>query len=314
MLRLMARRIAAAIPLYLLVTVIVFSLVELAPGDPALALVGENATADQIATIRDRLRLDEPLSVRYVEWASAAARGDLGTSLLTSSPVSDAIKSRFPVTLSLIGLSLLVTAIVGFPIGIAAGSRPYGLLDRVLTSFVSLGVAVPVFWLGPLMMLYLALRNPVFPATGYTSLSEGVGPWLRSLTLPAVALGLSGAAELARQTRSALAIALDAEYVRTARAKGLRGRTVVLKHALKNAMVPVVTVSGLQVARLFSIGAIVELIFGLPGAGELAVQAAFDRDLPVLQGVVLVVTGFVVVANLVVDLSYIYFNPRVRET
>lgn len=312
-LRLLARRLVALVPLLFLASVLVFGLVVLVPGDPATAIAGDGATAAQIEATRQALGLDRPLPVRYVEWVGGAVRGDLGTSLFNSYSVSAAIRSRLPVTLSLMGLALAVALAVGIPAGVFAGARRGSGADRLTTVGASVGVAVPNFWLGLMLLLLFALKLDWFPATGYVALTADPVGWLRHLVLPAVTLGAAGAAEITRQMRASMADVLQQDYIRTVRAKGLSRSRQVLKHGLKNAMIPVVTVTGLQVSRLFGLSVIIEQVFGLPGLGSLAVEAVFKRDVPVIQGVVLFVTLVVVSVNLLVDLSYGYFSPKVRQ-
>ena len=312
MTRLVLRRLLALVPLLAIVSIVVFGLVELAPGDPAAAFLGETATAEQIEAVRASLGLDDPWAVRYGRWVAGVATGDFGTSIFSSYSVSDAIATRLPVTLSLIVLSLTISLAVGLPVGIFAGTRPGTLADKLTMAFTAIGVAMPSFWLALLLVLFVALRAGLVPATGYVPLDADPAAWLRHLILPSVTLGVVGAAEIARQARAGIVDVLELDYVRTARAKGLLGWQVIGKHALRNALIPVVTVTGLQVARLFSIAAIIEQIFNLPGLGQLAVSSAFQRDVPMVQGIVLVVTGFVLATNFVVDLSYGWLNPKVR--
>lgn len=313
MLSLLARRVAALVPLLFLVSVLVFGLVVLVPGDPASAILGDGATAEQVEATRQAMGLDEPLPVRYAEWVGGALQGDLGTSLFNSYSVTEAILSRLPVTVSLIGLALLFAVVVGVPAGILAGYRKGSTTDRVATLGASLGVAVPNFWLGLLLLLLFAIQLDWLPATGYVPLTEDPVSWLSHMLLPAVTLGSAGAAELTRQMRASMAGVLEHDYIRTVRAKGLRAPRVVLKHGLKNAMIPVITVTGLQVSRLFGLSVIIEQVFGLPGVGTLAIEAVFKRDVPVLQGIVLFVTVLVLLVNLLVDMSYGYFSPKVRN-
>lgn len=312
MLQLALRRVGLLIPLLALVSLIVFSLLLLIPGDPATAILGDQATPQQIAVTRERLGLNEPFPVRYAQWAANAARGDLGTSLFNSYPVTAAIRDRLPVTLSLVGSSLLLTVLIGIPAGILAGARHGGWLDRILTFGTSAGIAIPNFWLGIVLALFVGIKLGWFPATGYVPMAESASGWLRHLILPAVTLAAASTAELTRQMRSSMIDVMEQDYIRTARSKGLSEYRVVVAHALKNAMIPVVTVAGLSVSRTFGLSVIVEQIFNLQGVGSLALHAVFDRDLPLIQGVVMVATAVVLVTNFLVDLSYIYFNPSTR--
>lgn len=313
MLQMILRRLAFLIPLMFLVSILVFGLLLIVPGDPVSVILGDRATPEQIAATRDQLGLDDPVLVRYGRWLGRALRGDLGTSLFNSYPVSRAITDRLPVTLSLVSLSLLLSILIGIPAGVAAGARPGSRLDRALTIGTSIGVAMPNFWLGLVLVLFLGLKLGWFPATGYTGITESLGGWLRHLALPALTLAAASTAELVRQTRTGMIEVLEQDYIRTARSKGLRELAVVGRHALKNAMIPVVTVAGLAVSRTFGLSVIVEQIFNLPGVGTLAVRAVFDRDIPMIQGIVLMATLVVLLTNMVVDLSYAYFDPRTRR-
>jgi peptide/nickel transport system permease protein len=307
------RRLVFLLPLMFLVSVIVFGLLLIVPGDPVSVILGDRATPEQIVAARKQLGLDDPLLVRYGRWLTNAVRGDLGTSIFNSYPVSRAITDRLPVTLSLVGTALLLSVLVGIPFGVLAGARPGSLIDRVLTIGTSVGVAMPNFWLGLVLALFLGLKLGWFPATGYVGLSDSLGGWLRHIALPALTLAAASSAELVRQTRTGMIEVLEQDFVRTARSKGLRETDVVIKHALKNAMVPVITVAGLAVSRTFGLSVIVEQIFGLNGIGTLAVRSVFDRDIPMIQGVVLMTTIVVLLTNLAVDLSYGYFDPRTKR-
>ena len=310
--RFVLQRLLALVPLLLIVSLMVFSLVLLIPGDPAFLLAGEDATPEEVEAIRESMGLNEPVLVRYVEWLGALLQGDLGTSLFSDQPVLDVILERLPVTLSLALLAILFSLLISIPAGMIAGTRPGSLVDRVVTVGSSLGLAVPNFWLGLMLVLMLAIWNPWFPATGYTPLSESPMGWWMHLVLPAFTLGLSASAILTRQLRGAMVEVMQQDYVRTARAKGLPYLKVVAKHALKNAAIPMVTILGLQTNGLLGGTVIVEQIFGMPGIGQLAVSSVFTRDLPMIQGVVIMAVVVAVAVNLIVDLSYGYFNPKVR--
>jgi len=313
MTRMITRRVLALIPLAFLVTLVVWGLILMVPGDPALAIAGESATAEQIEAIRTDLGLDDPIPVRYGRWLGDAVQGDLGTSLYTSYSVSDALTERLPITLSLVAVSFFFAVIVGASIGVIAASRKGSALDRFLTVGTSLGLAIPNFWLGLLLVTFFGLKLGWFPSGGYVPLEESVAGWIQSITLPALTLSAAVAAEMARQMRSSMSDTLQKDFIRTHRAKGLRPRTIVGRYALKNASMPVITVAGLQIARLFGLATVVELIFNLNGVGQLAVDAVFKRDIPVIQGVVLVITVIVLVVNLLVDVSYGIVNPKVRQ-
>lgn len=307
------RRILLLIPLLLIVSIVVFGLLLIVPGDPVSVILGDRATPDQIREARANLRLDDPVYIRYLRWLGGVVRGDLGTSIFSSYPVRQAIIDRLPVTLSLVGVALVVAIGTGLPIGVIAGSRPGSLLDRFLTIGTSAGVAMPNFWLGLILVLVFALKLGWFPATGYVGITTDLGGWARHIVLPAATLAASSSAELVRQTRTAVVDVLEQDYIRTARSKGLSEARVVTGHAIKNAMVPVVTVAGLAVSRCFALSIIVEQIFDMQGVGSLAVRAVFDRDIPMIQGVVLTATVVVLLTNLLVDLSYSYFSPQTRH-
>lgn len=312
MLGFILQRLLALVPLLLIVSLLVFSLVLLIPGDPAYLLAGEDATPEEVAAIRAEMGLDEPVLVRYAKWLIAVVQGDLGTSLFSDQPVLDVILERLPVTLSLAVAAILIALAISIPAGIVSGTRAGSRVDRVVTVGSSIGLALPNFWLGLMLVLVLAIWNPWFPATGYTPLTESLAGWWRHILLPAFTLGLSASAILTRQLRGAMIEVMQLDYVRTARAKGLPHRKVVAKHALKNAAIPMVTILGLQVNGLLGGTVIVEQIFGLPGIGQLAVASVFTRDLPMIQGVVIMAVFVAVLVNLVVDISYGYFNPKVR--
>ncbi|MEQ8484839.1 MAG: ABC transporter permease [Pseudomonadales bacterium] len=312
MLRFIAQRLLALIPLLLIVSLMVFSLVLLIPGDPAFLLAGEDATPEEVEAIREEMGLNDPVLVRYLAWLGALLQGDLGTSLFSDQPVLDVILERLPVTLSLALAAIVFSLAISIPAGVIAGTRPGSLVDRIVTVGSSVGLAVPNFWLGLMLVLMLAIWNPWFPATGYTALSHSVMGWWMHIALPAFTLGLSAAAILTRQLRGAMIDVMQQDYVRSARAKGLPYRKVVAKHALKNAAIPMVTILGLQTNSLLGGTVIVEQIFGMPGIGQLAVASVFTRDLPMIQGVVIMAVFVAVLVNLLVDLSYGYFNPKVR--
>lgn len=311
--RFLRRRLVAVVPLLLLVTSMVFSLILLLPGDPAVALVGmEDASEEKLAAIRQRLGLDRPLVVQYASWLGRLVRGDLGTSLRTGQPVTEAIRERAPITL---GLSLAATAfglLVGIPLAILAARRRGGAMDAAASGLAAFGVAVPNFWLGSMLVLVLALHLRWLPATGYVSPFDSASDALWHLILPTLTLGASAVAEVTRQLRSSLGETLAADFVKTARAKGLAEGRVVAKHALRPALIPVVTVAGLTISRLVSNTVVVESIFALPGLGRLNLESVLNRDFPMLQGAVLVTVLAVIVVNLLSDLLYGLIDPRIR--
>lgn len=300
------------LPVLLIVTMFAFALSLLVPGDPVYAILGEAATPESVSALRAELGLDLPLAERYLHWLGAVLTGDLGHSLFGGTPVLDSITARLPVTLSLVGAAMLLTVVIAVPLGILSGYRPSRVTDRIADALVSLGQALPPFWVGLVLVSVVALGAGLFPPIGYAPLSEGLGPYVSHLVLPALALSIPGTCELFLQTRAAALEVFSEDYVRTARAAGLSTVSILAKWGGKNAMIPVVTVTGLQLDRLIGVAALVEAVFGMQGIGSLAVTAALNSDIPTIQGVVLVVGAFVLVVNLCVDLSYTYFNPKLR--
>jgi peptide/nickel transport system permease protein len=310
--QLIARRLLIMIPVLFLVSILVFGMLSLVPGDAATTLAGENASAARIAATRAKLGLDDPTVVQYGRWVSHAVRGDFGTSLFSRQEVTSAIMQRMPATLSLAIGAIVISLLLGIPGGILAATFRGRWPDKVIGLFAASALAMPNYFIAMLLVLLFAIHNPWLPATSYAPIADGVWPWFEHLLLPWITLGLASAAVITRQLRSSLIGTLGQDYVRTARAKGLRSPAVVLKHASKNAAIPVVTVLGTQVALVLGGSVIVEQVFGIPGVGQLAVTAVVKRDLPVIQGVVVMTTLIVLVANLLVDLTYGYLNPRVR--
>jgi len=291
----------------------IFVLLALVPGDPAVPLAGGlNATPQSIARVRAQLHLNDPLLVQYWHWLTQVLHGNLGTSLSTSQPVAHQIATRLPVTLDLVIASAIVALLVGIPLGIISGVRPGGSLDTGARTFSTLGLAVPSFWLAVILVSVFAVHWRIFPPTGYINLSASFTGWLKDIILPAVTLGLLLAASLARQLRAALIDALDTPYVRTAWAKGGTRRSVLLRHGLKNASMPVITVLGIQIGYLLGGDVIVEQIFSIPGLGSYMLNGIADHDLPVVQGVTLVFVLVQLTMSLLVDVSYGYLNPKVR--
>lgn len=308
-----ARRIGALIPLLLIISFIVFSLSQLLPGDPAIVLAGgQKATPEGIARARDKLHLDQPFVEQYVIWLGDTVRGDLGESFFDHRTVSESVSDRFPVTLSLAIGALVLTVVVGVPLGIFAAVHQGGIADRLITTGSSVALAMPDFWLGMILLSLFAVGLKVLPSGGYVPLLDSPAGWATHLYLPWIAMGLPGGAGLARQVRGAMIDALEQDYIRTAESKGLRRRLVVFKHALKNASLAPVTVLGIGFAYMLGGSVIIERIFTLPGMGQYFFIALFNKDLPVIQGVVLLSALIFVVLNLVVDVLYAYLNPKVR--
>jgi peptide/nickel transport system permease protein len=308
------RRVLHAIPTLLLVTAVTFAITMLLPGDPALAFLGEAAAMDKVAyeAMRRELGLDQPLPVQYALWLGRTLQGDLGRSVRTKEPVWESMQARFPITLQLTVMAMLVALVVAVPVGIISAIRPNSRLDVVGTIVAISGLAIPGFWLGIMLIFVFALWLRWLPPSGYAPPSSGLGQNLQLMLLPALALGVEQAAVIMRQVRSALLEVLGQEYVTTAWAKGLRERVVVSRHALKNALIPVITIIGLQTGRLFGGAVVIETVFALPGLGRLAADSIFFRDFPSLQGVVLILALAVFLSNLVTDALYAYLDPRIR--
>jgi peptide/nickel transport system permease protein len=312
-LRLLGRRLVAIVPVLLGVTLLTLLMVELMPGDPAVQVAGPDATPEAIAEVRRELRLDQPIWERYVVYTSNAVQGDLGRSPVSHIEVRSRISAALPVTLSLALVGLSFAVVLGIPLGAIGAMRRGRPIDRMVTFVTSVIQAAPPFLVGLALVIPLAVNRSWFPGSGYVPLSEGVWPWFHHLVLPALTLAMAPAAQLARQTRGSLVDVLEADYIRTLRAKGLAERTIIGKHAAKNAATPVATVFGLQAGAVLGGAVVVELIFGMPGFGALALNAVFARDIALIQGVVLVSAIGALLTNLVVDASYGYFNPRLRE-
>lgn len=305
MIRYLGRRILVTLPTLWLVTVVVFSMVRLLPGDPAETIAGLHATQENVAGLREELGLDQPLLVQYGQFLAGLARLDLGRSTMSRAPVVDELLPRLPVSLTLAVASMGVAVTVGVLLGVAAALRRRTWVDYLAMSASVAGLSTPTFVLGLLLILVLSVQWRLLPATGAAS-------WWHYI-LPALTLGLPAAAVVARMARSSLLEVLRQDFVRTAWAKGLPGRAVVYRHALKNALIPVITISGLQFGQLMGGAVVVESVFGLPGLGKLLVDRVLGRDYPVIQGVVLVAAGGFVLTNLLVDLVYSVVDPRIRH-
>lgn len=310
MLRLILRRLALSIPLALIASMISFVLVPFLPGDAARALLGPNATAAQLAAAREELGLNLPLWQQYWNWLTGALQGDLGTSLISRQPVTELLNARLEPSLSLIIGATLVASIIGIAMGIRAARR--GVLGRVVDSSSILALAIPDFWLGLVLVVIFAVQLRLLPPTGYVPITDDPGMWAMSLILPIITLSLPALSRIAKQTRDSMATALDGTYVRTLRAAAVKENSIIYKHALRNAAVPILTVIGLVFVGALGGTVAIESIFAIPGLGSTAVQATASRDLPLIQGVVVYFTLITIVVNLIVDLAYGYFNPRVR--
>ncbi|MGE5336941.1 MAG: ABC transporter permease [Gemmatimonadota bacterium] len=312
MLRYFVKRLLATIPVMAIVALFVFSLLYISPGDPAAVIAGDIATADDIARIRAQLGLDEPYFVRFGHWLWALAHGDLGTSIFTKLPVSTLIAQRIEPTVALTICTLIVSVGLAVPLGVLAAARAGGWLDRAVMALSVLGFSVPVFVIAYGLILLFSIQLDWLPVQGYRSIRDGFGPFIRHMILPSVALGLVYMALIARITRASMLDVLAQDYVRTANAKGLAPGTVLTRHALKNAAVPIVTIIGIGVALLIGGVVVTETVFAIPGIGRLTVDAILRRDYPIIQGVTLLFSAVYVIVNLLVDLSYSLFDPRIR--
>jgi peptide/nickel transport system permease protein len=306
------RRLIAAVPVVGMVALFVFSLLYLTPGDPAAVIAGDIATNEDIERIRHSLGLDQPFLTRFGTWAWAILHGDLGISIFTNLPVTQLIAQRVGPTLSLALCTLIVTVSIAIPLGVIAAWKVGKVVDRLVMLFSVLGFSVPVFVLAYLLIYLFAINLDWLPVQGYTPLREGFWPWLSHLILPSLALGTIYIALVARITRATMLEVLAQDYVRTAHAKGLAPDAVLLRHALKNAAVPIVTIIGIGVALLISGVVVTESVFAIPGIGRLTVDAILRRDYPIIQGVTLLFSGVYLLVNLLVDLSYRLFDPRIQ--
>jgi peptide/nickel transport system permease protein len=305
------RRLLLMLPVAFLVTIGVFLLIHLSPGDPALIILGEDRTPQAIAQVHQQLGLDKPLYVQYGIWLNHLVRGDWGRSITTHEPVGDAIKERLPATLELGLVALVWSLLVAIPLGTIAALRRGTLTDQLATGFTVAGVSIPNFFIGIVLIFFLSVTLRLFPFGGYVPFTTDPVESLRHVLLPAIALGTAGAAINMRFTRSSMIEALKQDFVRTAWAKGASARRVVFIHALKNALIPVVTIVGLQIGGIIEGAVVTETVFTWPGVGRLAVESIFNRDYTVVQGIVLVAAFSYMAANLLVDLAYAWLDPRI---
>ena len=306
------RRVIATIPVMLIVALFVFSLLYIAPGDPAAIIAGDQATPDDVERIRASLGLDRPFLIRFTEWLFRVMQGDLGVSIFTNLPVSHMIKQRLEPTYSLMLLTLIIALTFAIPMGVLAAWKQGTWIDRLVMVFAVLGFSVPVFVVGYVLAYTFALQLDWFPVQGYTPIGTSFGGWLSNLMLPAVALGGAFIALIARITRATMLEVLSQDYVRTAKAKGVGQGAILFVHALKNAAVPIITIIGIGFAGLIGGAVVTESVFAIPGVGRLVVDAILRRDYPVIQGVVLMFSFTYVIVNLIVDLLYTVFDPRIR--
>ena len=292
---------------------LVFFMLRAIPGDPVIQMLGPEYTPEAAAALRTKLGLDQPLLVQYTRWIGNVLRGDLGGSIASGETVAEAIGSGLPKTLSLAALSFLIAIVIALPTGVVAALKRNSLFDYIASVVAFVGVSMPSFWFGIILILIFAVNLRWLPAIGYSEIGEdGVWAWLQRLILPSLAIGAGYSAILMRFVRAGLLEVLGSDYVRTARAKGVRERAVVLRHALRNALIPVVTVIGIQLALLLSGTVVVETVFSIRGIGRILVGAIFDRDYPIVQGVILLIAVIFVLANLIVDIVYTFLDPRIH--
>jgi peptide/nickel transport system permease protein len=306
------KRLAATIPVMAVVSLVVFSLLYISPGDPAVVLAGDQATPADVERIRAALGLDRPFLTQFADWLWRVVHGDLGNSIATNNPVSALIAQRIEPTLSLMALTILIAVMIAIPLGIAAAARAGSWLDRLIMGFAVLGFSVPVFVIGYVLAYLVALQLQWLPVQGYSPLANGVWPWLRNLILPALALSGLYSALIARVTRAAMIEVLQQDYIRADRAKGMPEMQILFTRALKNAAPPVVTVIGAGIGLLIGGAVVSESVFAIPGLGRLTIDAIARRDYPVIQGLVLLFSFSYVLISLIVDLVYTALDPRIR--
>ena len=312
MISFIARRVLATVPVLLIVAVLVFLLLRLTPGDPAAILAGDAASTEQIARIRENLGLEKPIPAQFAIWIGQMARGDLGESFFYKTQVATLIGQRLEPTLSLAAITIVIAVLLAVPLGILAAWRHGGWLDRALMGFSVMGFSVPVFVLAYLLIWLVSLKLGWLPVQGYQRIADGVGPWLYHLALPSLTLSVLYIALIARVTRASVMDALGEDYIRTARAKGLTETRVLVRHALANAAVPIVTVIGIGIALLIGGVVVTESVYAIPGLGRLTVDAVLARDFPTVQGLILFFSFVYVLVNLLIDLSYVALDPRIR--
>jgi peptide/nickel transport system permease protein len=306
------RRLALLLPVLVVVGVVVFTLIHLTPGDPAAVILGPEASQEDVEQMRDRLGLNEPLPVQFVDWFANALRLDFGDSLFLGMPVTQALLDRAQPTLLLTLYALTIQILIGIPAGVIAATRRNTFLDRVLMVLSVGGAAIPTFFMGILLIILFAVTFRWLPAQGYVGLTEDPSQHFKYMIMPAFALGFSSAGLLARLVRSSMLDVLREDYIRTAYAKGLRERKIVIGHGLRNALIPAITVIGTSLGGLLGGAVVTETVFNIPGMGRLVVQSIARRDFPVIQGAVMTIAGTYVLANLLVDILYVYIDPRLR--
>ena len=307
------KRLLLAIPTILIISIFVFSLQKLLPGDPILVMAGEERDPQTIAYLRERYRLNDPIPVQYLAWLGAAVQGDLGISLRTNQPVLHLIAQKLPATIQLAIMAIVIAFLIGVPMGILAATRKNTVLDYVANVVALSGLSIPNFWLGIMLILLVSVQLKWLPASGYEPIFDDPVRSLRTMIMPAFVLGNALAATLMRHTRSSMLSVLNSDYIRTARAKGLPERSVILQHSFRNAMLPIVTIGALLFGDLLAGAVLTEQIFTIPGFGKLIVDAVFNRDYAVVQGVVLCTAVGFILMNLLADVLYVLLNPRMRS-
>ncbi|WBU57375.1 ABC transporter permease [Paracoccus sediminicola] len=312
MLSYIARRLLVSIPTLILVSIFVFALQQLLPGDPVLALAGEDRDPETLERLRELYHLNDPIWMQYLRWIGGVLQGDFGQSIRTGLPVSEMIASKLPVTIQLAVMSMIFAAAIGIPAGIISAVKKGTMTDYVANIVALSGLSLPNFWLGIMLILLVSVRWQLLPASGYVPLTEDPLQSIRTMLMPAFVLGTALAASLMRHTRSSMLGVLRQDYIRTARAKGLGERTVVMHHAFRNALTPVVTLAALLFGELIAGAVLTEQIFTIPGFGKMVVDAVFNRDYAVVQGVVLVTAMGFILMNLVADAAYVMLNPRLK--
>lgn len=307
------RRLIQTIIVLIIVSLIAFLLLYIIPGDPVVAMLGVDASHEQIENLRRELGLDRPVLVQYINWFMNVLHGDFGKSIIYRENVTDLIIYRLPITFHLGLVSLLLSILISIPAGVISAVRRGSIMDYTITVLANLGMAIPIFWLGILGIYFFSLKLGWLPIQGYTSPFRDFWMNTKQIIMPAVCLAVIPLASLARQTRSSMLEVIRQDYIRTARSKGLKKRTIITQHALKNAIIPVITLLGIQLRNLVGGSVLIETVFNIPGIGRLMVQSVFDKDFLIVQGCIIMIALVVALANLLVDISYGYFDPRIRH-
>lgn len=312
MTRYIIRRLVHAFFIVWGVATLVFFMLQITPGDPVVQMLGEEYTAEAAVELERKLGYDQPIYVQYFKWLGNVLQGDLGRSVASGETVTDAIKSALPKTLSITVISFFIAVVIAVPAGIIAALWRNSFIDYVVSLLAFVGVSMPSFWFGIVLIIIFAVNLHWLPAIGYSPISDGVWEWFKHLLLPGIAVGMGYSAILMRFIRAGLLEVLGSDHVRTARAKGLRESTVIIRHALRNSLIPVVTIAGIQLALLLNGTVIIEIVFSIRGMGRLLVRGIFDKDYPIVQATILIVAVIFVMANLIVDILYTFLDPRIR--